>query len=355
MRPVDYRGGKFGKWGRAILIALVLFSMGWAAFSKVATTGAQFLKISVGRASGMGDAFTALADDASASYFNPAGIAYIKRQAQFNHANWFADINHDYLTVVLPVTNFGTVAISATALTMGSIEQTTVDNPQTPLREDEGTGLTIGASDLALGLSYARIITDKLSFGLTVKGINQTIWDLSASALGLDVGLFYNTGFKSLRLGAAVTNYGSQLSYAGPHLDYNFYWPDSGPSQLQGSYKTTPVPLPTTFRFGVAMDVLKSDNNRLTAAIDLVHPSDINETVNFGLEYGLADMLFLRAGYIFNTDQQYMKKLGDFTGLCAGAGVKGKVVEGLELGLDYAFRYYSYLKPTHRLMLTVGF
>lgn len=338
-----------------LLISLALCSTGWAAFSKVATTGAQFLKIGVGRASGMGDAFTALADDAAASYFNPAGLAHIQRQAQLNHANWFADINHEYLVVVLPVTNFGTVAISANALTMGAIEQTTVDDPKTPLREDEGTGLTIGASDLALGLSYARIITDKLSFGLTAKAVNQSIWDMSASALGVDFGLFYNTGFKSLRIGAAVTNFGTQLAYAGPHLDYNFSWNDSGPSQLQGSYKTTPVPLPTTFRFGVAMDIVQTEQNRLTLALDLVHPSDINETVNIGLEYGLADMLFLRGGYVFNTDQLYRDRLGDLTGLCAGAGVKGKPTGNLELGLDYSFRYYKWIKPTHRLMLTVGF
>ncbi|MEO0070371.1 MAG: PorV/PorQ family protein [candidate division WOR-3 bacterium] len=321
----------------------------------MATTGASFLKISVGRASGMGDAFTALADDASAGYFNPAGLAYITRQAQFEHANWFADVNHDFLTVVLPVTNFGTIAFSATAVTMGEIEQTTVDDPATPAREDEGTGLLIGANDLAVGISYSRIITDKLSFGLTVKGVQENIWDLSAQAMGVDLGLFYNTGFKSLRLGTAVTNFGTQLAFSGPHLDFTFSWPDSGPSQLQGSYKTTPAPLPTTFRFGVAMDLIKDENNRLTAAIDLVHPSDINETVNIGLEYCLADMLSLRGGYILNTDQEYQKKIDSRTGLCAGVGIKGKPTPALELSLNYAFRYYEFIKPTHRLMLTVGF
>ncbi len=338
-----------------LIICLIAFSVSWGAFSKVATTGAQFLKISVGRASGMGDAFTALADDASASYFNPAGLAQIPRQAQLNHADWFADINHDYLVVVLPVTNFGTVAINANALTMGDIERTTVDDPKTPAREDEGTGLLIGASDLAFGVSYARIITDKLSFGLTVKAIQQTIWDMGASAVGLDLGLFYATGFKSLRLGAAVTNFGTQLAFSGPHLDYNFFWSDSGPSQLQGSYKTTPAPLPTAFRFGVAMDLVNTSPHRLTTAIDIVHPSDINETVNIGLEYGLSEMLFLRGGYVWNVDQAYQEKLGALTGLCAGLGIKGKPIEALELGLDYSFRYYQYLKPTHRLMLTVGF
>ncbi|MEN9978854.1 MAG: PorV/PorQ family protein [candidate division WOR-3 bacterium] len=338
-----------------LFVSVGAFSVAQAAFSKVATTGANFLKISVGRASGMGDAFTALADDASATWFNPAGLAHIKRQAQANHANWFADLNHDYLTVVLPVTNFGTVGIWANALTMGEIERTTVDDPKTPVREDEGTGLTISANDIAFGISYARIITDKLSFGLTVKGVQQTIWDMGASAIGLDLGLFYNTGFKSLRLGAAVTNFGTQLAFSGPHLDYNFYWPDSGPSQLQGSYKTTPAPLPTAFRFGVAMDLVQTSPHRLTAAIDIVHPSDINETVNFGLEYGLSEMLFLRGGYILNVDQNYQQKLGMLTGLCAGVGIRGKPAEGLELGLDYSFRYYQYIKPAHRLMLTVGF
>ncbi|MEO0071327.1 MAG: PorV/PorQ family protein [candidate division WOR-3 bacterium] len=338
-----------------VLGLLVLFTLSWATFNKVATTGASFLKISVGRASGMGDAFTALADDASAGYFNPAGLAYITRQAQFEHANWFADVNHDFLTVVLPVTNFGTIAFSATAVTMGEIEQTTVDDPATPAREDEGTGLLIGANDLAVGISYSRIITDKLSFGLTVKGVQENIWDLSAQAMGVDLGLFYNTGFKSLRLGTAVTNFGTQLAFSGPHLDFTFSWPDSGPSQLQGSYKTTPAPLPTTFRFGVAMDLIKDENNRLTAAIDLVHPSDINETVNIGLEYCLADMLSLRGGYILNTDQEYQKKIDSRTGLCAGVGIKGKPTPALELSLNYAFRYYEFIKPTHRLMLTVGF
>ncbi len=339
-----------------VIITLILtLTFSWAAFSKVGTTTANFLKISVGRASGMGDAFTALANDASAQYFNPAGLAYIPRQAQFNHANWFADINHDYLTLVLPVTNFGTVSFSATALTMGEIEQTTVDDEKTPAREDEGTGLLIGANDLAFGISYSRIITDKLSFGLTVKGVQQTIWDMSASAVGIDLGLFYNTGFKSLRLGTAITNFGTQLSYHGPHLDYNFFWSDSGPTQLQGSYKTTASPLPTTFRFGVAMDILKDENARFTTAIDLVHPSDINETVNIGLEYGFKELFFLRGGYILNTDREYHKELHYLTGLCAGLGIKGKPTPALELGLDYAFRYHHYLKPTHRLMLSVGF
>jgi hypothetical protein len=344
---------------RVLVVSLLVASAAFAqGFSKVGTTGAAFLKIGVGRATAMGDAFVAVADDASASYFNPAGLAGVGRSIQFNHVNWFADINHDYLSAVLPVTNFGTVAFSVTALTMGEMEQTTIDDPSTPVREDEGTGQLFGASDFAVAVSYARIITDKLSFGLTAKGVVQSVWDMSASAIGVDLGLFYNTGFRSLRIGATVQNFGTALSFSGRQLDYSFFWPDSGPSQLPGSYRTEGVPLPTTFRFGIAYDLIEwceESPNRLTLAIDLNHPSDINETINFGMEYGFDEMFFLRAGYVLNSDQDYADNVGRLTGLTAGVGLKAAPTSGLNLGLDYSFRYAQYLKPTHRVLLTVGF
>lgn len=339
-----------------VLIAgLLVVSTGFAKFSKVGTTGATFLKISCGRAVGMGDAFVAIADDASAAYFNPAGLANVTRSIHLNHADWIADVNHDYLAAVLPVSGFGTVAFSVTALTMGAMEVTMIDNPATRGREDEETGLKFNASDLAFGVSYARMITDKLSFGLTAKGISQMVWDMSASAIGLDLGLFYNTGFKSLRIGATVTNFGTQLAFTGRQLDYNFAWTDSGPSQLQGSYKTTGAPLPTTFKFGVAYDIVSAASNRLTAAVDVTHPSDINETVNFGLEYDYNNNFALRAGYILNSDSEYQENIGWLSGLSAGLGIKGKPSWGPTIGLDYGFRYYRYVNPTHRLMLTIGF
>ena len=342
----------------ALLVSVAFVSPAQAAFSKVGTTGAAFLKIGVGRSTAMGDAFVAIADDASASYFNPAGLAHAARQVQFNHADWIADINHDHLSVVLPVSGFGTVSFAVTALTMGDMEQTLIDNPNTRAREDEGTGLMFGAADFCVAASYARIITDKLSFGLTAKGVQQSIWDMSASALGLDFGLFYNTGFRSLRIGAAVNNFGTQLAFSGRQLEYGVTWPDSGPPQLPGQYRTNGMPLPTLFRFGIAYDIIEKSEaspSRLTGAVDLIHPSDINETVNFGLEYGYNEFFFLRGGYVLNVDRDYAKEIGELTGLTAGLGVATEPAQGLDLGLDYSFRYLKYLKPTHRLQLTVGF
>ncbi len=321
-------------------------------FSKVGTTSAQFLKIGVGRATGMGDAFAAIADDASATYFNPAGLTQInKRQFFVNHINWIADVNHDYVAVSLP-TNFGTLAFAVTAVTMADMQVLRIDDPTTRVREDDSTGLTFGAMDVAFAISYARNVTDKLSFGATIKGISQTIWNMSAAGAGIDLGLLYNTGLKSLRLAACVTNLGSSLNYSGLGLQYE----DSTiATKPRATYNTNSTPLPTTFRFGIAYNIIDQPDNILTLACDVIHPNDINETVNAGVEYTLKKIFSLRGGYILNTDFNYAKAIKTETGLSAGAGFMVNMTPGVNLHIDYCYRDMGYLKSSHRLGLIVGF
>src|SRR5207247_11370948 len=103
--------------------------------TKVGTTAAKFLSIPVGaRAVGMGGAFVAVANDASAMYWNPGGIAGLnKSEAIFTHANWVADININYGGVIIPVEGIGTIGVNFTSMTMDEMERTTVEQP-------EGTG-----------------------------------------------------------------------------------------------------------------------------------------------------------------------------------------------------------------------
>jgi opacity protein-like surface antigen len=90
-------------------------------------------------------------------------------------------------------------------------------------------------------------------------------------------------------------------------------------------------------------------------ALDLVHPSDINETVNLGLEYGIAGKYFLRGGYIYNTDLTYQEAVGWNQGISAGAGLALEPLKGLNLKLDYGYRHQGYMGGTHRVTLGVGF
>jgi hypothetical protein len=89
--------------------------------------------------------------------------------------------------------------------------------------------------------------------------------------------------------------------------------------------------------------------------LDLVHPSDINETVNIGLEYGILGRYFLRAGYVWNTDISYQQAVGWNQGISAGAGLAFSPVKNLNLKLDYGYRNQGYLGGTHRVTLSVGF
>jgi hypothetical protein len=335
-----------------LILATILVGIALGGMTKIGTTAAPMLKVGIGRATGMGDAFVAVADDASSAYWNPAGLAQLtSRQITINHIDWIADVNHEFLTVALPL-KIGTVAFSVTALTMGDMRNTLTDDATTVAREDTGTGLTFGASEFALAVSYSRLITDRLAFGLTAKAINEAIWDNSASGIGADVGLFYKTGFKSLKMGMVVSNFGSEISYSGRQLDFADTNQVTNPPV---TYITEPAPLPTIFRFGLSYNIIEKEKDYLLVAADLVHPSDVSETINFGLEYCLNQLLFLRAGYIYNTDSQYADELGRTTGLSAGLGVAFKIRNRVDLKLDVGYRVLSYIGNSPRVTLNIGF
>ncbi len=334
---------------------LIISTFTFGAFSKVATVTAQFLKIGVGRSTGMGDAFVAVADDASATYWNPAGLARLSKiEILANHIDWISDMTHEYISFVTPVKGLGTLGISATVLSAGKFEETKLDDITTPVREDLGRGVYFSAAFLALGISVGRMITEKLSFGATFKLIHQGIWDVSADGPAFDVGLFYDAGgAHNLRLGVAVSNFGPEMSFHGRQLQINVYDSVRPDMPIPAEYRTTPNPLPTTFRFGIAYDVISTQVNKFTLVADLVHYSDINETINMGFEYNTNNFFYLRSGYIFNTDIEYAKELGWKTGLSAGMGIVVRPVTGSRLRIDYAYRHLEFLGGSHRIIFTL--
>ncbi|MBA7519184.1 hypothetical protein ES705_11259 [subsurface metagenome] len=242
-------------------LLLILLLPLYADFAKLGTSSAQFLKISIGRGAAMGEAFVALSDDASATFWNPSGLGTLtNREITFQHNEWIADIRHEYLSAVFPLGTFGTLGMSITALTMGKMEILTVDDPNTTLREDTGTGRYFNAADLALGISFGRMFTDRLAAGFGIKAVQQMIMDMSASGLAVDFGIIYNTGFKGLKIAAAMSNFGGDIRFAGRQLDIvNDPYPDN-PAEYEGipvTLKTTAAPLPLMFRFGLASILLK--------------------------------------------------------------------------------------------------
>ena len=179
----------------AILFGLTNISLA-GEFSKVGTVGAQFLKIGMGaRYVGMGEASVALVNDAYAMYWNPAGLTQLSKvNLSLTNVDWIGDVQLNHVTFGKPLGDYSAFGVSLTALNMGEMEMTTVEEP-------EGTGETFTASSYSLVLGYARKLTDRFSVGISGKYIWERISEERGSGFAFDFGTLFYTGFKSLRGG----------------------------------------------------------------------------------------------------------------------------------------------------------
>lgn len=307
--------------------------------SKVGITAAPFLTIGVGaKATGMGSAYVATVDEASALYWNPAGIARIgSPEGIFTHINWLAGIGFDFVGFVLPAGRIGTFGASITSLSMDDMLVRTEERPQ-------GTGEYFNSSDLALAVSYAINLTDRFSIGFTGKYIRQQIWKETAQGGAIDIGTLFTTGFHGMRIGATLSNFGTDLQMSGEDLVYYLdiesqYLGNN--DEIFAELKTDAWPLPLTFQVGLAMEILKSDLNRITLAVDATQPTDNTESLNFGFEYGLKEWFFLRGGYrsLFLRDSE--------EGLTFGAGFNLNRIYNIPLRFDYGFADFGRLNNIH--------
>ena len=312
-------------------------------FSKVGSAGAQFLKIGMGaRYVGMGEASVACVNDAYAMYWNPAGLTQLSSvNLSLTNVDWIGDVQLNHVSLGKPWGDYAAFGISLTALSMGEMQVTTVEQP-------EGTGENFTASSYCISLGYARKMTDRFSVGLSGKYIWERISEERASGFAFDFGTMFYTGFKSLRMGMNIANLGPEMKMEGPELGaYHDPQPENpNCDDVKSKLAVDPYDLPLTFRFGLAYDVVESTESKLTVSMEAKHPNDNTQQASFGGEYLWKELFSLRAGYKFNCEEE---------GLTFGGGVKFKAGEKTNLNIDYAWADFSRLQSVHRFSLGFEF
>jgi len=331
----------------------------------VAEATAIFLQIAPGaRAGGMGEAFVALANDATTTWWNPAGLAYMNDQElTFMHVNWLPqfrldDLYYDFISYVNVVEDWGTVGLNVVFLNLGETER----------RDDINTYLgTFRTYETAITASYGSTVTDNMALGLNVKFIYSHLADRGtgqekgsgvATDFAIDLGVLYHTNDPLLK---KPISFGANLSNMGPKMSYI--------DRAQAD------PIPTNLKFGLAWHLIDDAYNRLTLVYDmnklLVRKHDDGETdpfyialftswldeefpkaffhdliYNMGIEYWYTDMVALRMGY-------WNDELGKVKPITYGASFK---VSAYRFDFSYISAGKGHpLTDTMRLSLTIGF
>ncbi len=341
----------FKKISKLLLISfliLVSTSIHGQGVSKTGTTAAKFLSIGIGpRANAMGAAFSAVANDASSLYWNPAGIAFVdKFLGLFTYTQMFADVNLNYFGVVIPMGGIGNFGISVTALNIGDMNVTTELEP-------EGTGERFSSGSYAFGLSYAKFITDNFIFGATIKYIKEDIFNSSAEGVAFDIGTIFHTPFYGIKFASSITNFGTKMNITGDDLIIRY---DQDPTTrgnnetVDAKYSTECFELPLRLQIGISKDFEFAAGQRLTLAADANYPNDNYQWVNVGGELALFnELVALRAGYksLFLKDSQ--------EGLTLGIGIKYDLSNSLGVQIDYAYQKLEYLNNTHSFGIMLNF
>ena len=282
---------------------------------RLGKSGFTFLKLAPNaRAAALGDAYTALATDVYAMFWNPAGLTQINKFAYgFSYGRWIVDSR---LMSFAGAYKWGNNAVGLSIINFApqEFEETTIAAP-------EGTGRKINVGDIAFGVAYAIQFTNKLSFGFKLHYIEETIDQDKASGFTIDFSTFYQTGFRDLVLAMSLKNFGPERKY------------------LNESFK-----MPLLFNINTAMSFLgrRGDPMVLTISTESCFATDYRDRYHVGGELWLMDVIALRGGYKFYYD------LEDYT---LGAGLKMQVA-GNPITIDIAYSHVlSYFEAPLRFSI----
>ncbi len=329
------------------------------------------------RTSGMANSILAGVNGVEAMNLNVAGTSYTTgTEVMFASTRYLSgsDIRITALGLTSRVSETGVMGISFTGWNLGDFIETRFDQP-------EGTGATFSPNIFNIGMSYSQMFSEKITGGLLLRGLFQSIPNASASNVAIDAGVQYRSGDKKqFKIGVSLRNVGPRMIYRGDGFaaTARIQDPDNQVEQSTAQPFVNSFEMPATLSIGTSYDFYFNTQNRLTLAGTFQSNSYTQDEYNFGLEYGFNDLFMLRTGFngqnnVFSeTDRTSLN-----TGLTAGFSVKapldqiftkenGGELEGTEAAdatkpkkrfftIDYSFRSSNPYNGTHSVGLSFNF
>jgi len=293
--------------------------------AQVGTTGAEFLNTCLGaRPSGMGNAFSAIANDINTVCWNPAGLILLtKKEASFTYTNLstvfdsseFGSMYDGFLGYAQPLKNGDAAAISLQYQEQGKVAYTT-ESPEVIAEYN------LGANYAAI-LSYARKLSSSISWGANLKFIQAKLWRKTGQAYAVDLGGLYQSPNKKLTIGLSLQNTGTKLKM----------------KDVEQADR-----LPQNLKLGMSYKLLNNSSHSLTLGFDINKPtaSDSNPTLSLGTEYWFRGLIALRLGYL--------NKEGNVKGFTQGVGISYRGYQ-----VDFANVPWGELGHVQRISLTIKF
>ena len=336
------------------------------------TTAAEFLLMGAGaRGAALGGAFSAIATDVSALYYNPGGIALMPRAgAMVGTYDYVAETRYSWGGIAFPFSG-GSRSVGLQVGTFGFRDQ-----PVYTVEQPDGTGETYSVSQTFAGITFAQNFSDRFSAGITAKGIFDQLGEVSGQAFAVDFGTNFHASLSGhpIQFSFVLANLGSNLSHSGEAINSDTPRdpipgePDVPENPQPSEFRTTGFNLPTIFRVGLAYDLITGDNNRLTLLSDFNQPNNNGAGFSAGGEWmtqrlgGSPFGFALRGSYNYSAannldpvdpsitalrDEENLQGLAFGGGLNYGSG-------NFNLGFDYAWKYLGVLGGTNFFSVTLG-
>lgn len=304
-------------------------------FERIGQSGWQFLHLpTVARNAALANVKTGLSHNSVTAVFtNPAKLTDVSNiDASFSSMSYVADINYLTAAVAMNFGNLGVFGLHVASLDAGDMIRTeNIYDEELDQTSRSGDLGTFTAGDIKAGISYAKLITANLSVGGNFSFIQEKLDNTTVENFTVDLGLFFQTGFRSLTLSMVASNLGPDQEFTGFTEVYGL--PQS-------------VRMPVSYSLGLTYDIIEPStdgSHQLTSYLEGVHPNDGPERVHAALEYNFISIFYLRGGYKFNYDEQ---------GFTAGAGINYNM-SGVTGRIDYAYLDYGRLDSVH--LFTLGF